>query len=292
MAVIKMGLVAGQDLDFSKPYEATSTLQWLAVTDSNFDTCSDVYNYGLSNLILPLPYVGFHPTLTAHLCRNVKVKQQDGAPRHWTITAEYSSAPTKDEEQEENPLNRPPRVRWRTNHYRQAIYRDIDGKAILNKAGDYFDPPVEVDRSRWTVNVTANVADVPGFMLDYEDAVNNASITIGGVVIPQYAAKIMDLDIGELKREGDYLYYEFGYSLEIRRELWIPLKVLNAGLRYKSGEQQKQIFDNSSPARPVSSPRLLDDDGTVLSDPTPTRAKYCEFTVYYARPFSVLPGVS
>ena len=114
MAVIKMGLVAGQDLDYSKPYEATSTLQWLAVTDSNFDTCSDVYNYGLANLILPLPYVGFHPTLTAHLCRNVKVKQQDGAPRHWTITAEYSSAPTKDEEQEENPLNRPPRVRWRS----------------------------------------------------------------------------------------------------------------------------------------------------------------------------------
>jgi hypothetical protein len=103
---------------------------------------------------------------------------------------------------------------------------------------------------------------------------------------------LSDIEISELKIEGDYQYFEFSYTIERRREKWIPLKVLDQGLRYKSGSDRKHIMDQSSPPRPVSSPRLLDGAGAVLSDPTPDNAKYQDFTVYYARNFSVLPGVT
>jgi hypothetical protein len=264
----------------------------LAVTSHNFHTSSDVYQYGLDNNILPLPYVSFHPVLVGHLCRSIKVTQDAGAPRQWTIEAEYSSKPTKEDESEENPLNRPARIRWRTSNYQKAIWQDINGKALLNSAGDYFDPPVEVDRAYWTVSVAKNVADVPTFILDYENAVNNAAITIGGVVIGQHEAKLSDIEISELKIEGDYQYFEFSYTLERRREKWIPFRVLDQGLRFKDGANRKHIMDQSTPPRPVSSPRLLNGSGAVLSDPTPDNAVYRDFTVYYARNFSVLPGVT
>jgi hypothetical protein len=251
-----------------------------------------VYQYGLDNSILPLPYVSFHPVLVGHLCRSIKVTQDNGAPRQWTIEAEYSSKPTKEDESEENPLNRPARIRWRTSNYQKAIWQDINSKAILNSAGDYFDPPVEVDRAYWTVSVSKNVADVPVWILDYENGVNNAAITIGGVVIGQHEAKLSDIEISELKIEGDYQYFEFSYTLERRREKWIPFKVLDQGLRFKSGSDRKHIMDQSTPPRPVSSPRLLDGSGAVLSNPTPDNAVYRDFTVYYARNFSVLPGVT
>lgn len=292
MSVVKMGLVAGQELDAALPNASTSRLKWLAVTDSNFDTSATVYQYGLNNGILPLAYVSFHPFLVGHLCRSVRVRQQDGEPRHWTIEAEYSTAPVEDQQQEENPLNRPVKRKWRTNKYRQAIDRDVNNQAILNSAGDYFDPPVEVDRSHWTCTVTANVSDVPSYILDYEDAVNNASITLGGISVAQYTAKIDEIDISELKIEGEYEYYEFTYTLEMRREKWIPIKILDQGMRFKDGSNRKQIVDNSTPARPVSSPRLLNGSGAVLSDPSPSTAVYLDKTVYYAKPFNVLPGVT
>lgn len=300
MAVIKMGRVAGAELDYSRPYDSTSRLQWLAVTNSNADSEATVYQYGLDNGILPLPYVSPHPTLNGHYCRSVKVRQASGAPRHWTIDAEYSSAPTRDGDNEENPLLRPAKITWRTNQYRQAIDKDITGKAILNSAGDYFDPPIEVDRSRWTASVSKNVATVPSYLLDYADAINNNSFSISGLSVEQYTAKVQDISISELKIEGDVLYYEFSYSLEFRREKWQPFEVLDQGMRHKvlltEGGQTvshlEHILDAGKPRRPVSSPVLLDGQGQKLNNPNPNNAFFQKFSVYYARSFSVLPGLN
>jgi hypothetical protein len=292
MAIVKMAEASGQTLDYSLPFDSDSTRRWLCVTSHNFHTSADVYQYGLDNNILPLPYVSYHPVLVGHSCRNVKVTQDDGAPRKWTIEATYSSKPIKENQAEENPLNRPAQIEIETASYRRAIWQDIDGNAVLNSAGDYFDPPVEIDVGYWTFRVKKNVADIPTYLLDYENAVNNASFTIRGLSIGQYEAKLSNIRVGDLKIEGDYQYFEFSYTMERRREKWIPLKVLDQGLRFKSEANRKHIMDNSTPPRPVTSPRLLDGNGAVLSDPTPTNAKYREFTVYYARNFSVLPGVT
>jgi len=300
MAVIKMGLRPGQELEYQRPRDSTSSLTWLAVTNNNLDTSQTVYQYGLDIGLLPLPYISPHPFLTGHLCRSVRVRQDTGAPRSWTIEASYSSAPIEDGEAEENPLNRPAKVQWRTNQYKQAIDRDVTGKAILNSAGDYFDPPIEVDRSRWTASVAKNVATVPTYLLDYADAVNNNSFSVGGIPVEQYTAKVQDISVSELKIEKEYLYYEFSYTLEFRPEKWQPFKVLDQGMRRKvtktvnneSKTHLEHITDLSKTPRPVSSPVLLNGAGDVLMNPGPNNAVFRDFTVYYARSFSVLPGLS
>lgn len=292
MAILKMAEVSGQSLDYSLPFDSSSTRKWLAVASHNFHTSADVYQYGLDNSILPLPYVSYHPVLIGHSCRNVKVTQDDGAPRKWTIEAEYSSKPIRENQQEENPLNRPAQIEIDTSSYKRAIWQDIESKAILNSAGDYFDPPIEIDQAFWTFRVKKNVADLPTWILDYENAVNNSAITIRGLSIPQHTGKLSNIRVGDLKIEGDYQYFEFSYTLEVRRDKWIPLKVLDQGLRFKDETNRKHIMDNSTPPRPVTSPRLLNGSGAVLSDPTPSNAVYREFTVYYARNFSILPGVT
>jgi hypothetical protein len=292
MAIVKMSEASGQTLDYSLPFDSDSTRRWLCVTSHNFHTSADVYQYGLDNNILPLPYVSYHPVLIGHSCRNVKVTQDDGAPRKWTIEATYSSKPIKENQAEENPLNRPAQIEIETASYRRAIWEDINGDAVLNSAGDYFDPPVEIDVGYWTFRVKKNVADIPTYLLDYENAVNNAAFTIRGLSIGQYEAKLSNIRIGDLKIEGDYQYFEFSYTMERRREKWIPLKVLDQGFRYKSENKRIHIMDNSPTPRPVTSPRLLDGAGNVLVDPTPATAEYQKFTVYYARNFSVLPGVT
>jgi hypothetical protein len=300
MAVIKMGLIPGQELEYQRPRDSTSSLTWRAVTNNNLDTSAIVYQYGLDIGLLPLPYISPHPFLTGHLCRSVKVRQDSGAPRHWTIEASYSSAPVEDGAAEENPLNKPAKITWRSNQYRQAIFEDIDGRALLNSAGDWFDPPVEVDRSRWTATVSKNVATVPSYILDYEDAINNNSFTIAGVAVEQYTAKIQDISISELKIEKEFLYYEFSYTLEFRREKWQPYRILDQGLRRKvtkTVEGQtvtnlEHIMDISTPPRPITSPVLLDLAGDKLANPGPNTARFRQFSVYYARSFAVLPGLN
>ena len=146
-----------------------------------------------------------------------------------------------------------------------------------------------------TFDLKKNVADLPTWILDYENAVNNAAITIRGLSIPRYCAKLSNVRVGDLKIEGDYQYFEFSYSLEVRREQWIPLKVLDQGFRIKdptNSENRIHIMDDSKPRRPVVSQRLLNGEGAILADPTPERAEYIDFTVYYARNFSILPGVT
>ena len=300
MSVIKLGLISGRELDYSRPYDSTSRLQWLAVTNNNGDTEATVYQAGLDAGILPLPYISPHPTLPGHTCRQVRVRQDSGAPRKWTIEAEYSSAPTKDGDNETNPLLRPAEITWRSTQSREAIVKDVNGKAILNSAGDYFDPPVEVDRSRWTISVSKNVANVPSYLLDYPDAVNNGSVTVSGIPCEQYTLKVSDINISGPKNEGEVLYYQFSYQLDHKREKWLPLAVLDQGMRKKTtktvNNETKQhlehIMDLSKTPRPVSSPVLLDGAGGVLQNPNLNNAKYREFTVYYARSFSVLPGLN
>lgn len=295
MSVVKIGLLPGRESSFGKITEGKAKLRWLAETDNNLDNESLIASYGYGNNILPIPYVGTHPLYPVMLCREISFKQDSSAPRKWEIDATYSSEPLSKSEQEsevENPLERPAKVKWKTNQYRKAVVKDKNGNAITNSAGDYFDPPPEIDSSHWTVTVTKNVAAVPQFILDYDNAINTNSFSIQGVSVAQFVAKLMDIDIGEVQTEGDFVFLVFTYSMEFRPdELW-GLSELDQGMRFKSGNDRKQILDNSSPPRPITTPKLLDGNGAVLSNPTPETAVFRDFDVYKERDFSVLPGIS
>lgn len=307
MPVLRMALLPGRGVDIGKITEGKAKLRWLAATSTNYDTEITLAAYGYSTtnvgqlLPLPLPFVTFHPAAAALgvplLCRGISFNQDAAIPRKWVIEADYSSEPLKssEEDQASNPLQRPPVIKWSSQQYRLAIDRDVNGQAVINSAGDYFDPPVEVERSRWVATVEKNVTQVPPQIIEYTDAINSGGFSISGAGVGARVAKLMDIGISERKSEqvGNQTinYYTFSYSLELRPETW-KLKVLDQGYRYKTGNSIRQIIDDSNPPRPVTSPRLLSGGGSVLSNPSPSNAVFREFDAYVAKDFSILPGLN
>lgn len=292
MSVIKMGLVSGRGVDLGKITEGKGKAQWLAVTNSNFDNESTILAYGYANEILPVPYVSTHPIYPVMLCRGIRVYQDRQAPRKWEIDATYSSQPLTGPEKDQtvNPVNRPAKIKWRTQAYRKAVDKDINGRAIVNSAGDYFDPPPEADRSHWVAMIRKNVTAVPAAILGYDNPVNSKGFTIQGLTVAPKVAKLLDIEISDLQVEGEYEFYTFDYALEFRPAGW-NLKPLDQGYRYKSGSDRKNILDNSTPPRPVTSPRLLDGAGNVLANPTTSNAVFLDYEIDDAKDFSILPGL-
>src|SRR5690242_11374603 len=99
MSVIKFGLRSGSDYEVGKITEHKGKLTWLAVTNNNLDTEQVVAEYGYAHNILPIPYRDAHRSDPLALCRGVSYSQDPAAPRKWTITATYSSAPLKQADQ-------------------------------------------------------------------------------------------------------------------------------------------------------------------------------------------------
>ncbi len=312
MPIYAVGPLSGRSLDFGKITECKSKVRWLGKSNDRQDTPQAVFNQVTSSPYnLPvIPYYSFNPYVSAplQLCRGVSCEQDSSAPLKWIIEAEYSSEPHKagDENQPENPLDKPPEVKWKASQYRLPIFRDKDGKAVVNSVGDYFDPPVEIDASRWVVTVEKNVISVPPDIINYADAINENAFSVSGVSVAPHVAKLMDLDISERKtakianqqgQEITIFYYTFGYGMEMRAETWV-IKVLNQGYQAKSVSEGvvqadvMRIMDSSRPPRPVSSPAMLNEDGTIVAEPGPDTAVFLDFNVYTPRDFSILPGIN
>ena len=119
-----------------------------------------------------LPKIGsVHPHDPSAWCRNIRVKNHEPW-KGWKAWADYSS----EFEMAENPLLEPARVRGDSELFREVVWQDINGDAILNSAGDFFsDPAPEKDRHNRYFVVTKNVASVPSWLIDSEDAVNSSA---------------------------------------------------------------------------------------------------------------------
>jgi hypothetical protein len=282
--------LSGRSGEIGTITEGRSSRSWLVKSTSRYDDESIVLPYGIYNGYFPIPYTDFHPTIPLLLCRKLRWKQEKESPLHSVVTADYSSEPLNQsqKDQEESPLARRAKIRWNTAKYQKAIDQDNANQATVNSAGDYFDPPPTVDRSRWTATVVKNLASVPSWIIDYTDAVNASPFTFDSLSVGARVAKIMSIEISDTQTQNDIDFYIFTYTLEFRPETW-ALKVLDQGFRYKSGSNRKQIMTEDTPPRPVTSPRLLDGSGAVLANPTTSNAVYKTFYVYNEKDFGVLP---
>lgn len=211
----------------------------------------------------------------------------------WDCTVNYEFDPEEPDDPEENPLDEPIKFRWTSELYTKPVIKDRDDKAIVNSAGDYFDPPPEAEESRWSVNVQANVAQVPLAVLTYPGRVNEFSFSVDGVDVDAEAARIIALDISEQKEKNDINYRTLTYTLEFREEGW-DLEMLDQGFRIKDAGELKDILvedEDGNKARP-SAPVLLDGAGSQLTDPDPDNAEFLTFPVYKLLDYSELPGIT
>lgn len=267
------------------------TVEYQVYTDTKTQTRYDIMLAG----VLPTLYQS-HPDNPILTVRDIELSQ-DIADTVWTAYVTYSSEPfSKDDEDEEdidNPTNRPARVRWTTTQFTKPIYQDINGEPIVNSATDYFDPPIEIDASRFSIVIEKNLSFVPSWVLTYANTINSTAFSMQGLTVPAKTAKMSELAISELQREqtagGTVDFYTLTFRLELATadEVDWTLRVLDQGLhQFDRAENKTPILVDGEPAK---QPVLLNGNGIAIENPEPADAVFLEFDGYVERDFSVLP---
>jgi len=226
-----------------------------------------------------LPQIGsVHPSDSAAYCVGLSVDHTE--PRWgWTVTAEY----TTQFERATNPTNDPAQISWSSEQFQRVMAQDKDGDAVMNSAGDFFDPPVMIDDSRRVATVKKNLAAVPTWLLDYQDAVNNDAFSIDGVSIAIGQAKMQTVSVDVEQERNGVTFRPVTFTIQFQRDLW-TVKVLDAGFRDINGDRI-----TSDDGTDVTQPAPLNGSGLALANPTPATAQFITFDAYKERAFSSLP---
>jgi len=253
--------------------------QFRLVTDSRSD---GPYEIG-SNA--NLPSIGsVHPEDASAWCRELTV-DNDEPYTGWIVTANYSS----ERELSETPTSDPAFVTWDSEQFQKPAIQDKDGDAVVNSAGDFFDPPAMMDDSRRVVTVQKNLTAVPTWILDYQDAVNSDQFTVDGVTIAIGTAKMQRVSVGAEDIRNGTTFRQVTFTMHLQRDGW-DMQILDAGFRrIDPGDSTKRIAISLDDGTEPTTPALLDGSGGLLSNPTPANAVFKTFSVYKTRTFSSLP---
>jgi hypothetical protein len=286
MSVIEWDeLSGGRDGDVESGKKQTirrHTRVFRAKTDNNYDDDEIVKAYG------ECPRVGHaHPNDSGSWCRKVKASNDSFSHRHWLVTAIYSS----EFEIAEDPQVDPADIDWDAQLFQRPYFVDNEGKAIVNSAGDYPDPPLEGDDAVWVVSVRKNFSAVPTWILTYKNAVNTSAFVLDGVTIAARQAKISGIRIStKQERNGvPYRAVAIVFHLKDDGDTW-DKKWLDQGLNEKDpsdSTKRRKITDVNGAY--VTSPAMLDGSGAKLSDPKPDTAVFNTDKLYPEKDFSVLP---
>jgi hypothetical protein len=270
------------------------TRTFLVRTDTNTDEASVIFAHA------SCPNVGdVYPYDADAFCTDVRPVQHK-AKTVWRVTARYST----EYELSDNPLNDAAEIEWNTEPRQKAFWKDRDGNAILNSAGDYYDPPVEGDDSRWVATVSKNLAAVPAWTLTYKDATNSDQFTLDGLTIAIGVAKLSRIRISKWQERNDIDFRVVTFSIAIDENGWAA-ELLDQGFRELDGctgagsgsgsgsgsgecdEGRVHITDKNGD--PVVSPVPLDGNGCALDCPTPETAVFRTHHIHKVMAFSSLP---
>lgn len=260
-------------------------------------------------------YLDEHPDNIFATCRELNIDSQPGK-YDFIVSANYSTAPITQDERDkeiENPLARPAKIRWQSKSVATYAHRDINGKAIVNSAGDYFDPPPERPERRVIAHVTKNLSVVPAWILTYEMAMNDGSFSLDGITVADRCARASNITVSEDMEENDIAFRQVSFEIEVKptpaalncrdgnnpANSYTPkgwtIVLADQGLREKVTDTvpdpdevtvTNMTDDNGDP---VTSPALLDGNGARLTNPNPDRAIYLCWENLEALDFGALP---
>ena len=279
----------GRQASVDSKFQRTYTRVFLVGTDSgNFGPA-----YAGSHPSLPIIF-SRHPEDIAAFCVRLSPVQDSQDPTLWRVTAEYSYNPDltmgggtgvpaiDGQQQGVSPASRDSRPLFRPNDYSIAtstypisIYKDFNNVAILNRAGDPFLPPLEIQRAEATITVGLNSLNAPsGAWLASAGQVNANTMVIGAYVANPGQAKLNSISAQFLYENGiNYWRWTlvFGY-----RTTW-AVEVLNQGLRELRAGKLVPILDDATGYK-IDQPALLTVDGAKAAagaDPN-----YRTFNIY------------
>jgi len=288
----------GRGADGGGISDSTARRFWRIRTNDKSDSWQLIAAVGIANGYFPDLY-DQHPENVYLTCRRLKIENQADSPFHWIATAEYSSTPVKDKDQQRqhypDPCDRPADIEWNTVRYLKPVEKDINGKAVLNSAGDRPERAPEKNASHWVCTVSKNLRTVPAWLLDYNDCpINDDDFELGGVEVEAEKCCLMELRIGKKQSENGFEFYPVQMTFEFRKDGWVD-SMLDEGFRKKAIEgdtvKRKHISlpDDNGELTKVSSPVPLDGNGQPLENPTTDNAVFIDFEFYEPKPFGDLP---
>lgn len=272
----------GDSLNTDYTVDRERTRVFHADTDDAYDDAGTVLAYA------SCPKLGsVHPTNVA-LWVNSRQADQETGKKHWVVTIGYTN-----EEFAENPLDEPAKTSWDTETFQKVAETDVDGDAVVNAAGQYFDPPIMKDDFRLSATTRKNVAVVPAWILEYINKVNLASFTLDGMTFDAGQAKLAKIQVSEPQERNDIDYRVLTMFFQFKEEGWAE-EPLNQGMMEKptSGNILQKIKDRNG--QEVTKPVPLDLNGRALwrtLPVTPTNCTYMSYVIYGPKNFSVLPVV-
>ncbi len=246
-----------------------------------------------------------HPDNSLCTIRDVNCSRKDSFQYHIDVSYSTASQSTRDQRALENPdpLEWDVIIEGDTYTKNRLLIEDKDGKAALNKAGDYPDPPLEEEWEERIFQCEKNYEELPDWYFTHQNSLNEDEIQIGGFTFPPKHVAIRNLKYkpSRSKLGNTYLVLTWEYYTDATDEL-IP-QFLNEGLRAKFGlfgdtkvrsiveEDIDPDAEDAVKSQKISAPVMLDDDGRVIFNPTVDSAKYVKVEAKYLMPYSSLPGV-
>lgn len=234
----------------------------------------------------------------------IEIEQNEDAPEVFVCTLKWTSEPLskkeEDEDTEPDPLSREALWSWSTGRDRIAIMYDMNRDAIINSAGEFFDPPVERDLPFLIARGVKKVAGVPDWAWDMIDTKNSSDFTVDGRLVEKGRACLADIQLGSWQKSGDTRYREATFEIHIKKprpiktgETSAPspwdLEIIDQGLHELDPILGlKKIVDRDD--QPLAQPVLLDGSGAVLADPRLVSTHYYhKFTIRDETDFNNLP---
>lgn len=257
MAVVEcIELAKGRDGDFEARSRARRyTRRFRVRTSDGLDGPAVVQAY-LSLPALYSTYTSGNDADTAALVESVRVTGVGF--KLWEAEVTYSTITPDSGQNAENPLDRNPVVRWSSQSYQVPVVRDVNGRSILNSAGDPFDPPIEREEKRPLLSVERfEMLYSPALAQEYQYAIN--SDTFVGALAGYARCNAID---GDRHYEKNFYCWRVKYEFEFRRE-GFAAQPLDQGFRYLSSGVAIQAKDAQGSF--ANSPVLLNGAGGLLS---------------------------
>jgi len=186
----------------------------------------------------------------------------------------------------QNPLLMPIDVSWDFRDHETVLDVDQSGNAVLNTAGDPYDPPIVIDDPRLVLTVVRNEATFNvGWALTYRNAVN--SDPFAG--FPPLCCKVLNISSKNQWHQDQGWYSQTNYQFEFispqvdyDSQYGFRKRIISQGYRAISVVTGKP-YHVTFKGVPVNSPVLLDKNGYLL---TSSQQPYFQtFQAYPELPF-------
>ena len=198
----------------------------------------------------------------------VEQEGEDGLDWVVTITYGWYDALTSGGGPDQNPLLMPIEVSWNLRDHELVLEQDINGNAVLNTAGDPFDPPLVIDDPRLVMTVVRNEPIFTvNYVLQYRNAIN--STPFAG--FQPYYCKVLNIQSRSQFHQLIGYYYQTTYEFEFLSPkvndngMGYRKSILNQGMRALSVVTGKP-YHITLHGQPINSPMLLRKSG-ILANP-------------------------